>query len=260
MLSNHDDVFEIEDPQAKRSAKLWSDIVAWTFPVIGIVALELGTPLWVGLLIACLKFGWRDFLAAWWLRSDPLPQRGKSLSWILAARGCFLVSFGGAAISMLGLLVGMLTPPDQRDPQSIAKIVIMGAIVVPSSWTLGFILMSMGCSFSVRHQIRVWIDDSLYAALRERNWNRVCSLNKNSFPGLCGPPMLHAVVIGGPFALIAFSTGQFAWLLATAATVLGSIEIWRARRSAALVPEDCWKAVEPANSLSSSDKVTSEYV
>ena len=239
MLSNHDDVFEIEDSQAKRSAKLWSDIVAWTFPVIGVVALELGTPLWVGLLIACLKFGWRDFLAAWWLRSDPLPQRGKSLSWILAARGCFLISLGGTLISLLGLIVAKFTGQNLQAPQVI-QIYALGMLMLPIGWVLGFILMAIGCSNLARHRIRAWLDNSLHVARQANNWDQVCSLHKNDFPGWCGPPMLHALLIGGPCAHMAQERGDYLWLLASAVTVIGSIQIIRGRSLAALVPQDCW--------------------
>ncbi len=238
-MTTGDAVFEIEDTQAQQSAKRWSDFVAWVFPVVGVIALELGTPLWVGLFIVCIKFGWNDFLTAQWLRSDPIPERGKSLSWVLAAHGCFLMALGGTLISLLGAVVANFTQQGVQDPQA-RQMLMMGTVILPIGWVLGFLLMTIGCSALSQHRIHAWLDPSLHTSRRANIWDRVCSQKQNDFLGWCGPPFLHVFVVGGPLVFVAIVTGQYAWLFAAAFTIAACVQIIFARSLAALTPDECW--------------------
>ena len=84
-----DDVFEIEQ---STSPGLWERLPWWLIlSVAGLVA-ELTNRPSMGVVVLCLKFGWSDFLTAFWLRrNDTDLAHGTTCFWFYVAAGMWRI-------------------------------------------------------------------------------------------------------------------------------------------------------------------------
>lgn len=86
----------------------------WLWPVLiaaGILVYELTAQPGLGAAVACAKFGWDDFLTAFWLRKrDPDRARSWTCFWLYFASGLWKVATAGiVAMFSIGFLVVLLT-------------------------------------------------------------------------------------------------------------------------------------------------------
>src|SRR5436305_6385075 len=81
---------DADPPDRRRTRRLlsWTAVVA-----LGLLVYEFTTQPALGAAMLSLKFGWRDFRAALWLRrTDPDPGRGRACFWLYGANGLWKIA------------------------------------------------------------------------------------------------------------------------------------------------------------------------
>jgi hypothetical protein len=144
--------------QENQSRSWWKSPVIWSALILGaFLVYEITAKPVLGLVLLCSKFGWDDFLTAYWLRLvDPNHPRGKVFFWFHSAMGMFKIAGAGALLSFLLCFVFVLFKAHNRAIQFPPEILtglgvyFFGLIICPMPLLIGFCQ-----AFSRR--VRVWL-------------------------------------------------------------------------------------------------------
>jgi len=149
-----------------------SALLRWLPLLAGAIAFELTANAMLGVAVACLRFGERDFSTALWLRRvDPVPSRGRAVAWFLLAMGLGKVALSGlVGVTIAALTIGLLG----RFPGGPVGVLIdqaNGAFFTVIGAGLGFLVATWtAAALAWAAGIRVWIGRSLHEARRAGEW------------------------------------------------------------------------------------------
>ena len=238
-----DDLFLIDDPAANRPWFRVGDAASWLFPPLGWLAFEWFADPAIGVVIACLKFGYSDLRTAMWLkRGDPRGFRGQAVSLCYFARGLYVV-----AMMAFSILVVLLLWDRQFQKNLLVNLnSILAGLVM---WTLGLVLGTafggVACQSIARHRIRVWMDPTIHQARRDQRWTAVCFGQRNQFRWLC--LTVVAVVLSGMLMLMIGAISARNWRGLLGVSLVFGIPawwclygVWRSWPLAATCPDECW--------------------
>ncbi len=240
-----DDLFLIDDPISNQPWFRVGDAVSWLFPLLGLLLFEWFADPCLGIIISCVKFGYRDFKTAEWLGSDANVSRGEVLSRCYTARGLFVVSV--AAFVITGVLIICNPLWNQNQPLD-TKTIWMGLML----WVFGLLLgTAQGVAAlhrAIRYRVRVWMDSTIHQARYEKRWSLVCSGRTNQFHWLSlGVSSVGVLLLGGVAIMVHFGITQQDW----AGVFLGALpfgvpswwilsRVWQSWSLAATTPNECW--------------------
>ena len=149
-----------------------SPLLRWLPLVAGVIAFELTTDAMLGVALACIRFGEKDFSTALWLRrADPVPNRGRAVAWFLLAMGLAKVTVSGVlGVTVAAIMIRLLG----RFPGGPVAVLIeqaKGAVLTVIGAGLGwFIATWTAAAFAWSSGIRVWIGRGLHKARRTGEW------------------------------------------------------------------------------------------
>ena len=237
-----DDLFLIDDPAADRPWFRVGDAVSWLFPLLGLLVFEWFADPCLGVVIACLKFGYSDLKTGWWLNGDPRGFRGTALSLCYYTRGLYVVA---ASAFLIVVAVVLCQPLVQQNPLANLNSLLAGLVMWFLGLSLGTICGGVAFHHVAQRRIRVWMDPTIHQSRREKRWTSVCTGQRNQFRWLC--LAVTAVILSGLSVVMlgAASAGDWEGLLC-GSLVLGIpawwclYGVWRSWPLAATSPEECW--------------------
>jgi hypothetical protein len=223
-----------------KSSLVWSTLIVTAFLVYEITA----RPIW-GVVILCSKFGWGDFLTAFWLRRvDRNRPRAKAFFWFLSAIGLFHIANAGAMFSLLFCVIFVVSKAQNR------AVLFPGEIYTAfGAYCLGILLsvlaVFLGFWHAIRSRLRVWLPYPAYVPKEPEKEN----MAEFVLQGL-------VVVIGfACFVLICFTgyvidpqgtdfIGPLVFLVLIVLVVVGLIRLFKflKNRFIAQTPGQCWDA------------------
>lgn len=241
----------------------------WPLVLLGLAVFELTADPMLGVVLACLKFGWEDWLAGFWL------LRVDSQRWRAWASGLQLAAFGfvkagvAALVGWYGFLftfmVIAITVGVPRAPAAVVS-QYEGLLLVMRLCAWPFVVLgALGVTAALAGRVRVWIDGGVLRAHWVGHWPPFVSDPRVGREPRPIENLAIAVVMGVP--LIAFLASVFAWpqiidamnmisdlpapvRIPIAFGMLGASYVgmlgmgWLVKRTAAAGPEECWPELE----------------
>jgi hypothetical protein len=147
------------DPQESQSRYRWwkSSLVWTTLIVTAFLVYEItARPIW-GVVVLCSKFGWGDFLTAFWLRRvDRNRPRAKAFFWFLSAIGLLHIANAGAMFSLLFFVLFVVFKIQNR------AVLFPGEIYTAlGAYCLGIFLsllaVFLGFWHAIMSRLRLWL-------------------------------------------------------------------------------------------------------
>lgn len=236
-----------DDAGSSQSPAPWR---RWLWPLAGLAAIlvfELTANLSLTAFAFCVRFGWRDFRAVWWIaRRDPSRSRRRALGLFHVAAGALkVVAASGAVALALTVLLTTLAKPGGNNLDAATTTALTGG----AGFLIALLFSFCGLIAASVSGRRIWIDRDLsrnfpldYPPTQFRAENELIS-----FMGILGF-VTFLVVFTLLFTTVLLTLQWFqGWeLLAAmllslaggAAAGLG-VALWIDFVSAAS-PEDCW--------------------
>jgi hypothetical protein len=132
----------------------------------------------LGVLVLSLKFGWEDFLTAYWLRRiDPDAGRGKTCFLAYTAHGLFRA--GLVACFLTGILEISMFPrelqrPGKPLPNEVVTPIVVALVTTGSTLLLAGLVGGLTLFYAMRYQVKVWVhSSSLRRARQTSDWSAV---------------------------------------------------------------------------------------
>lgn len=174
---NHDEVSEFE---TQEPGGLFERLPWWLIGTIAVIAAEVTAHPSVGIVLACLKFGWNDFQTALWLWSrDPNAQRGFTCACFFLSSGLWRVClrsflFIGAFVMFIGLTsmlgiqpLALLAEGAQRRSEIEF---FTNASVWLSSCAVATTLTLASTPLAIRCRTKIWVSSSISDSRRRNEW------------------------------------------------------------------------------------------
>jgi hypothetical protein len=130
----------------------------------------------LGAAIVCVKFGWNDFRAAFWLRRmDSNRKRARACFWFYLASGLWKVAITATVtIFAFAFLAASLrpaqpraAPPPRPDLPSWFAGVMLTALL---GFGLSTIATGIALCLAARHGVRFWLSSSVHHYVRRNVW------------------------------------------------------------------------------------------
>ena len=152
------------------SPSRWRSSLAWgTLLIVALLAFEVTANPAVGVAVACLKFGWEDWLSALWLRrADPDPQRGRACFWMYGASGLWkssIVAF--LAMFAMPLLAVFVANPRAR---ALGPYLVGAALMALGGFGTFLIAGWIAIGVALRNRVKVWVGPEAHWARRRNHW------------------------------------------------------------------------------------------
>lgn len=252
-----DDVFRIDEPTPPLLPGA-GELFSWIFPAVGLFVIEQFANPGVGISIACLKFSYRDFRTACWLRWDPIHSRGAAHSPLYCMRGCLVCVFWSVLLLLLfGLFEGVII---RNNPFAVFESIMIACLVISFTGIfLGQIIGLIGFYRVNQLSESMWMDSTIHQARRKNRWDSVCRGTWNEFPYLCLLMVMSGIVwcTGGIAAgwhgfhdpqhardpvLQRVFVSLMVTMMISAPGFYGLMAGWRAWRHSAKTADDVWPA------------------
>jgi hypothetical protein len=208
----------------------WSEYLSWgTILTLAWLIYEVTARPSFGIVVACAKFGWNDFLTAHWLlRTDPQTHRGRTCFWFYIANGLWKVTV--AAFLLTGSLLILMVVLRENAPKMLIGVGLTAIVGV----SLLAVIPLIGVLHARWYGTRVWVDASVHESRRQNVWPPQAS-GLNATMGLLFPALMVPIIVT---AIATFRFGIFALL----ASVFGEgLFIWALFQGVcAATPADCW--------------------
>jgi hypothetical protein len=182
-----------------------------------------------GIVVACTKFGWNDFLTAHWLaRRDPNRRRGYTCFFFYMASGVWKITVAAFLVTGLVLIITVIL--GERRPKGLFG---LGALAIVGITSLA-VIPALGVALARWYGVKVWIDSLVHESRRNDFWPPICG-TANVAAGLLYPALIMPIVLT---AVLTFRLGP--WLMLMFLIAEGLL-IWRYFRGvAAATPQECW--------------------
>jgi hypothetical protein len=152
MADQFDELIDEESGSGK-----WRESITWTSLIlIGLLIYELTTQPILGVVVVCSKFGWNDFLIAFWLRKvDSNLVRARTLFWFCLASGVLKVIL--VSTFLLPGLIILAASFGQLANQATGLRVVSALAVTLFGYLLISMLVFRGIICARRSQTKVWL-------------------------------------------------------------------------------------------------------
>jgi hypothetical protein len=171
-----------ETPPRRRPSLVLPALLA-----LGLIVYELTAQPGLGAAIACTKFGWDDFLTAFWLRRrDPNARRGRASFWLFVAAGLWKTAVTGVIVMFaVAFLEGMLrqAPQPGQLPPPPSDAIVGALLVTLFGFTLSTLATGRAFMTALRHRVRLWIDSRVHRDRRENRWPPESTPNRKNRAG-----------------------------------------------------------------------------
>jgi hypothetical protein len=218
-----------DEPPAMR----WAERVSWgAMLALGWLIYEITARPAAGILVACAKFGWNDFVTAHWLiRRDPDRGRGRTCFWFYMASGLWRITVAAFIITGVILIVTIIMGLRGR-PMPLG--LMFTAITSIAGILLLAVVPLIGVLCARLYRVKVWIDSSIHAYRRAGIWPpEPTGINTTMgllFPALMVPITLTAIVMfrfgAVPMLVSVFGEGIFLWSLFRGVSARTPYECW----------------------------------
>jgi len=209
----------------------WGDHVWWgLLALTGLMVYEITARPAFGIAIACLKFGWNDFLTACWLlRRDPHAGRARTCFLFYIAAGLWKVTV--TAFIVTGCLIGLVAILGEKQPRELWHLAVTAAAGI----SLLAVVPLLGAISAHKYGVKVWIDSSVHQSRRVNHWPPVANgfnaVGGLLFPALLVPTLIVALISFRCFGPVSVPPAIFALGILTWALFHGIT---------AGHPDDCW--------------------
>ena len=221
----------------------WRQSLTWcSLFVLAMLVYEFTTQPILGVIVICSKFGWNEFLMAYFLpRTDPNRSRSRALFWFCLAYGLLRVSFASTFLAIVLCFLGTLFGPGGFQAMLLRVIAAVGVFLVGCLLITAAVFRGACCAR--QSQIKVWITSDLPVGHRLENLIDLL-VESALFPiallGLLLIPIV-AVILGAQGLLrVAFITGQGLWGLFVY-SLLRKLFLRIKKRISAADPLECWE-------------------
>jgi hypothetical protein len=150
-------------------------LLAWTAVIMfGLLVWELTTQPALGAAMLSLKFGWRDFRTAVWLRrTDPDGRRGRACFWLYAASGLWKIAL--ASVVIFWMVAVIATPWQglrvvQQRREFFVTVVAYGIGLSLASCGLATVASYVALFRARAAGVRLWLHDAVLWAARRQEW------------------------------------------------------------------------------------------
>ena len=256
------ETFEIE-PVAGRT---WNwHMPWWLLAALAFALIELKAKPAVGVMILCLRFGFNDWRTAGWLcRTDPQPQRARTIWWFLVGSGLLRIFVISVLVYPLlcAICAGFGFKPTRHEVRVSISFGLIGIL-------LSLVVTHIGALLANRRGVKVWINRQLHVS-RDRNEWPPCLNLPNQLKSIIGASSLPAIA-ASMFGLLILIGGTIAQQLPVAmigsvVTAVSAIILINhqmlLRRITARTPDECWRTwrsparfSEPAIELTEDDVI-----
>ncbi len=128
----------------------------------------------LGVVVVCVKFGWNDFVTAYWLRvRDPEPGRGRACFWLYLNSGCLKIGVWAFGLYFLLGVIQTLVDAGNPAPQGGRK----EAEIINNSAVAGMVAFGLGSLFTLptmwlawRTRTKLWLNSALHRARWQGHW------------------------------------------------------------------------------------------
>jgi hypothetical protein len=243
-----------DKPTQEAPRRRWRGVFTWTgLAAAGFVIFELTHQPALGAVALSLKFAFEDFKTARWLyRYDPWRARGRACWWAYVAWGLWkaVVAAFGIVVVAFGFLAVFGDPFGVALPQRVMALAGGAALTISASLGLSSVATVWAVVLAARHKVRLWVDESVKFARRDRLWppygqsprppvNRLAALENTTFLYFC------LIVI----TLATRPRGGANWIstaICVGALPVALLWIWLAHSVRANAPGECWHPDEVA--------------
>jgi hypothetical protein len=156
----------------------------------------------LGAVIVCLKFGWEDFRAAFWLyANDPEPWRRRATLWLYLGWGMWKTAIVAFVMTAGFVMVRPLGVPAPGAPLALLWAFASTFLTAVVAILLASLLTAVAAGIAWRGGVRLWLDSAVHRARRWDHWPpaAVCAGRENRLH----QPLLTALAIGGLSVLAA---------------------------------------------------------
>ena len=193
-------------PALSRAVRRGSLGTLLAFMFVGWLVYEVTDEPALAAMLACLKFGWNDFLTARWLRrTDPVPPRGRACFWLYLASGLWKAALMGVLLFVLVAFLAFQPAPQpgpgvvrQNDPP---PIFIGGFLTAFFGFTLSTLASFVALARGWRHGVKFWLSPAVHNARENGVWPPLYGRTNTA-----GMLLLTALILSfcvlGPVALL----------------------------------------------------------
>lgn len=209
----------------------------WRDVLVSVSMLALGWALFewthrpgLAAVVAAVKFGWSDFLTAFWLRRrDPDRGRGIACFWFYFAAGLWKIT---VVAFLLAALVAVCVGREGGRPAR--RVVGTGLALTQTGLFLLSVVAVFGAVRARSFGVRIWVDGSLHG-YRKRNLWPVWPTGKNNARGLLLASMILPILMTAFALRFRMNVRMVSLLLAE-----GMIMTMLIRGAVATTPHECW--------------------
>ncbi len=142
----------------------------WLVPILlALVVFEVTANPALGIAVACLKFGLKDFRTALWLRrADPVRARGRACSWFYACFGIFKTGATAFAATCVLIVAGTLIEGPFR--AAFRGQLMAAVLTIAACYGLGMLSSCMGVLIALMGGRKVWVDRRVHRAREGGYW------------------------------------------------------------------------------------------
>lgn len=162
----HDD----DQPSRWQTPVIWSVLIAVAFIIYEITAQPV-----VSVALVCAKYGWNDWLTAFWLRrTDPDRGSGKACFWLYLASGLLKTAMMATVMMFAFAMVTGIRrahqPMPAGQPPGPPAAFIMAFLTALMSFGLTFITSFRAFFLAWLHGVKLWLDPAVHRSRRKNLW------------------------------------------------------------------------------------------
>lgn len=160
------------DDADDRALPRWGLGLLWqSLPLIlGLAAFELTANSMLGIAVACMKFGWEDFLTAvWLLRFDHQRMRSIACAGFQAALG-FVKACVAGLVMVLAVLILAKSVRGAKQVASLEGQVVAAMLTIVGGGAAFAFMMAMGITSALFGRVQVWVGPESNRARRSQGW------------------------------------------------------------------------------------------
>ena len=209
-------------------------------------------------ILMCVKFGWDDFLTAFWLLEK---DRDRPRAWaccsLYAAAGLWRTAVAGLFMSLMACMLTELLPKQWQQGRGMFVAMAGAALVIFAGFSASIFATTVAIAIARRYHIRFWLSDGTHGSRKRGEWPP-CRGNDNHLGRVYWTTFICFILIGVPLVacIVGVCMAELAQnILLTAAAVfvsaggflvflLNLLVVMPPDRFRATHPCECWELEE----------------